>query len=1258
MVFESTTEYLTRVLQERILYFDGAMGTMIQRGKLSEEDFRGNLFTDHPSPLQGNNDLLCLTKPEFIKAIHKSYFEAGSDIIETNTFNATSISQSDYNMQPIVRKLNIKAAQIAREAAEEFMLENPTRRLFVAGAVGPTSKTGSISPSVEDPGYRNVTFDELVEAYKEQCFALIDGGVDLLMVETIFDTLNAKAALYAIDVVREELRESGDSEKQMKADMPLIISGTIVDMSGRTLSGQTVEAFYISLAHSKPLVIGLNCALGAEQMKPFLTRLSSIAECFVHAYPNAGLPNAMGGYDQNPEQMGAHLRDFAISGLVNIVGGCCGSTPEHIARIVQATQGLPPRVVPEKCPYLRLSGLEPLIYTPDIPFINIGERCNVAGSRKFKRLIMSGNFTDALTVAQKQVDEGAQVIDVNMDDGMLDGKAAITKFLKLVVSEPDISKIPIVVDASKFDIVMEGLKVIQGKSIVNSISLKGGEDEFIAQAKEIKRHGAAVVVMAFDEKGQAADAASKVRICTRAYEILVEKVKFPKEDIIFDPNILTIATGIEEHNNYAVDFIQACSTIKKTLPGAKVSGGLSNLSFSFRGLEMIRESMHSAFLYHAIKAGMDMGIVNAGALVIYEDIPKDLLQLIEDAILNRREDATERLLEYAEKEKEMKKSGGSAEASKIAAEWRSKPVEERIAHALIKGIVEFIEDDTEEARQRFDHALQVIEGPMMKGMSVVGDLFGAGKMFLPQVIKSARVMKKAVAYLIPFIEEEKAKKQGGNQENSFAGTMVIATVKGDVHDIGKNIVAVVVGCNNYKVVDLGVMCSCEDILSAVRREKADILGLSGLITPSLDEMVYVARQMEKEGLTIPLLIGGATTSRMHTAVKISPRRTSPVIHVLDASKAVVVVSSLMDQNEREQFIDEIKEDYEEMREDYLASLETRNLVPIDKARSKPFRIDWQSDYVPVRPQFIGTKVFKKYSLKSLVDYIDWNPFFSVWEIRGRYPNRGYPNVFNDPNVGEQAKILFDEANSMLNDIVKENLLEARGICAFYPANSRGDDIILFKDENRSEYAGTLFGLRQQLENDSPIDPYICISDFIAPESTGIEDFIGMFAVSCGFGVEALSEKYLKDHDDYKSIMVKALADRLAEAFAEKLHEDVRKEYWGYCKEEQLESSDLLQIKYEGIRPAPGYPSQPDHTEKEEMWRIMNAEGETGISLTESLAMQPGASVSGLYFAHPQSKYFAVGKIQKDQLEDYSTRKQKDISVMEKWLASILSYDIE
>mmetsp|Transcript_30727 Transcript_30727/g.59936 ORF Transcript_30727/g.59936 Transcript_30727/m.59936 type:complete len:1259 (-) Transcript_30727:271-4047(-) len=1243
--------YLREAFKKRIHILDGGMGTSVQAFKLEEKDFRGERFANHPKDLKGNNDILCLTKPETVLEIHRQFYAAGADICETNTFSGTTIAMADYACEDIVFELNKVAAELCRKAADSCA--TPEKPRFVAGAIGPTNRTLSISPKVEDPGFRNITFQECVDAYKQQVEGLYAGGADILMVETIFDTLNAKAALFAIETFYDE---NPDADR-----LPLIISGTITDASGRTLSGQTTEAFYTSVQHAKPLCIGLNCALGAEDMRPYLARLSEIAECFVHAYPNAGLPNAMGGYDETPDDLGSTLNQFAKDGLLNLAGGCCGTGPDHIAKIAQAMEGLTPREPQPVYEDMRLSGLE-MLQTQGLGFINVGERCNIAGSLAFKRMILAGDYEKALAVALKQVDDGAQIIDINMDEGLLDGEVAMTKFINLIASEPGICKVPLMIDSSKFHIIEAGLRCFQGKCIVNSISLKGGEEEFIRQAKLIKRYGAAVVVMAFDEEGQAATESEKIRICTRAYKILTEVVHFPAWDIIFDPNILTICTGMDEHNNYAVDFINATGVIKKTLPHAKVSGGLSNLSFSFRGLNNLRESMHCAFLYHAIKQGMDMAIVNAGALPIYEDIPKDLLGLIEDAVLNRTAQATDNMLKRAEWEKENKSTGGAKLVNKL--EWRDQPVEARLSHALIKGIVEFIEVDTEEARQKLPKPLNVIEGPLMSGMSTVGDLFGSGKMFLPQVIKSARVMKKAVAYLIPFMEKEKeeeaARRQAAGEaeeagQESHAGVFVIATVKGDVHDIGKNIVAVVLGCNNFKVIDLGVMQPCDKIIAACKEHKADVLGLSGLITPSLDEMVYVAKEMQRNGLDIPLLIGGATTSRMHTAVKIAPSYKNPVVHVLDASRAVVVVSSLLDEENKEDYAADVKETYDEMREEYLEGLEDKKYVSLAKAREKSYKLDWSAISAPKKPTFLGTKTFKNVPLEDLLPFIDWNPFFSVWQIRGKYPNRNYPKIFNDETVGAQAKSLYDEAIVMLKDFASNKRLEARGIIGFYPANSDGDDIVVYTDDERKTEASRFHGLRQQAEKDSGSDPYYCVSDFIASVDSGVKDYIGAFAVSC-FGVDEIEKTYAADHDDYKIIMAKALADRLAEAYAEKIHLDIRKELWGYAGDEKMDTEELLKIKYQGIRPAPGYPSQPDHTEKETMWNLMNIKEQTDIYLTESLAMMPAASVSALCFANKGSEYFAVGKLPKEQVVDYANRKKMPLETAEKWLSANLAYD--
>uniref|UniRef100_A0A8C5MV13 Methionine synthase n=1 Tax=Leptobrachium leishanense TaxID=445787 RepID=A0A8C5MV13_9ANUR len=1242
---------LDRILQERIMVLDGGMGTMIQQHNLSEENFRGQEFVSHPKSLQGNNDLLSITQPDIIYKIHKEYLLCGADFVETNTFSSTSIAQADYALEHLAYRLNKASAELAKRAADDVTAETGVRR-YVAGAMGPTNKTLSVSPSVERPDYRNITFDELVDAYAEQARGLLDGGSDVLLVETIFDTANAKAALFAIqNLFTEEYKPR-----------PIFISGTIVDKSGRTLSGQTGEAFVISVSHANPLCIGLNCALGAIEMRPFIEAIGKCTTSYIICYPNAGLPNTFGGYDETPEVTSKHIRDFALDGLVNIVGGCCGTTPAHIREIAEAVKHCKPRIPPTSVfdGYMLLSGLEPFRMGPYTNFVNIGERCNVAGSRIFAKLIMAGKYEEALAIAKTQVEMGAQILDINMDDGMLDGPSAMTKFCNYIASEPDISKVPLCMDSSNFAVIEAGLKCCQGKCIVNSISLKEGEEDFLAKAQKIKQFGAAVVIMAFDEVGQATDSEMKVSICTRAYNLLVEKLNFNPNDIIFDPNILTIGTGMEEHDRYAIDFIEATKIIKSTLKGAKISGGLSNLSFSFRGMEAIREAMHGVFLYHAIKIGMDMGIVNAGNLPVYDDIDKELLQLCEDLIWNRDPEATEKLLKYAQ----TKAKGGKKVIQ--TDEWRSGSVEERLEYALVKGIEKYIVEDTGEARadkEKYKRPLHIIEGPLMNGMKVVGELFGAGKMFLPQVIKSARVMKKSVGYLIPFMEKEReelrALSGSMEEDNPYQGTIVLATVKGDVHDIGKNIVGVVLGCNNFRVIDLGVMTPCDKILRSAIENKADIIGLSGLITPSLDEMIFVAKEMERLAVKIPLLIGGATTSRTHTAVKIAPRYSAPVIHVLDASKSVVVCSQLLDDNARDDFLEEIVEEYEDIRQDHYESLKERRYLTLEQARSKGFHIDWQSSPAPVKPTFTGTKAFKNYDLEKLRHYIDWKPFFDVWQLRGKYPNRGFPKIFNDKTVGEEAKRVYNDAQKLLQSLIKEQKFEARGFVGIWPAQSVQDDILLYADEEcvlSSEPIATFFGLRQQAEKDSAsTDPYYCLSDFIAPRDSGVRDYLGIFAVSC-FGVEELSKSYEKQGDDYNSIMVKALGDRIAEAFAEELHERVRKDLWGYCGGEELEVADLRKIRYEGIRPAPGYPSQPDHTEKLTMWILGHIEEATGIKLTESLAMSPAAAVSGLLFSNPKSKYFAVGKISKDQIEDYSRRKEMAVEEVEKWLGPILSYD--
>jgi 5-methyltetrahydrofolate--homocysteine methyltransferase len=1384
-----TVETFKKILEERILVIDGAMGTMIQRHKLSEKDFRGERFKNHPYDLKGNNDLLSITQPEIIKAIHRAYFEAGADIIETNTFNGTPISQADYHTEHLAYEINFEAAKIAKQVAAEFKKDRSKPR-FVAGALGPTNKTLSLSPNVNDPGYRTVTFDEMINAYYEQTRGLVDGGVDIILIETIFDTLNAKAAIVA---VQKCLDGKG-------IEMPLMLSGTIVDQSGRTLSGQTVEAFYISISQVQNLIsVGLNCALGAKQMRPFVEDLSNVSEKFLSVYPNAGLPNEMGGYDETPQSMATVLEDFLSSGFVNIVGGCCGTTPEHIKAISEIVKHHKPRIPKKQEPYLRLSGLEPVVLRPDSNFMNIGERTNVTGSKKFARLIKENNYDEALSVARDQVEGGAQVLDVNMDEGMLDSEAAMTKFLNLLEAEPDIAKLPIMIDSSKWTVIEAGLKCLQGKGIVNSISMKEGEEVFKEHARKVLSYGAAVILMAFDETGQADTFERRIEICKRAYEILTREIDFPPQDIIFDPNILAIATGIEEHNNYAVDYLEATRWIKQNLPLAKVSGGVSNLSFSFRGNDVVREAMHSAFLFHAIKAGMDMGIVNAGQLEVYEEIPKDLLEKVEDVILNRKPDATERLIEFAETIKKKDKIEEKKD------EWRNLPVEERLKHALIKGIVDFIDVDVEEARQKYSRPIEVIEGPLMAGMNVVGDLFGAGKMFLPQVVKSARVMKKAVAILEPYIEEKKAhlpshrekslipspspKEKGvgkdkydwmtsdpiayellkefanknrlnptqaeialwellrnrkleaykfrrqhiigkyisdfacipykliieidglihqlpENQETdeirtrwlenigfsvirftneqvlnnprnvlleisnslkalSFgeglgeaegedlggAGRVLLATVKGDVHDIGKNIVGVVLGCNNYNVIDLGVMVHTEKILQTAIDEKVDVIGLSGLITPSLDEMVHVAREMERRGMNLPLLIGGATTSRIHTAVKISPNYSGAVIHVLDASRSVPVVSNLLNENqeERKKYIQSFKGEYSQLKEDYEKKKSDKSFISLEEARRNRLKIDWTKVKIK-KPNKSGVSVFRDYPLSTLRKYIDWTPFFITWELKGKYPS-----IFDDKAVGEEAKKLFDDANKLLDKVVREKLLTANGVVGLFPANSVGiDDIEIYSDDSRSGVKRVLHTIRQQMQK-SKDEPNIALADFIAPKESIVEDYIGMFAVTAGIGIEKLVEQFEKDHDDYNSIMIKALADRLAEAFAEHLHELVRKEYWGYASDEKYSNEELIKEKYTGIRPAPGYPAQPDHTEKPIIFSLLEVEKNAGIKLTESMAMYPAASVSGLYFSHPEAKYFTVGKIGKDQVLDYHRRKGMSVDEIERWLNPILNY---
>ncbi len=1219
-------------IKNRILILDGAMGTMIQRYRLDEAGYRGERFANWHADVKGNNDLLCLTKPELIETIHREYLEAGADIIETNTFNANYFSQADYGMQELAYEINFAAAGIARRAADDFSKKTPGKPRFVAGAIGPLSKTLSLSPDVNDPGYRAVTFDQVRTAYYDQVRGLMDGGVDILLVETIFDTLNAKAAIFAIDTLFEE--------RGIK--LPVMISGTITDASGRTLSGQTVEAFWISIKHANPFCVGLNCALGAKEMRPHLEALSKIADCYVHAYPNAGLPNEMGEYDQTPHDMCSFIDDFVANGFVNIVGGCCGTTPEHIRHVAQHVADARPRQVPRSSHLTMFSGLEPLILREDMNFVNIGERTNVTGSKKFARLIREGSYAEALSVARQQVEGGAQAIDVNMDEGLLNGEAAMVKFLNLVMAEPDIAKLPIMVDSSKFSVIEAGLKCVQGKCIVNSISMKEGEEEFIRQAKLVRRYGAAAVVMAFDENGQAGTIEHKVAVCERAYKILTEKAGFPPEDIIFDPNIFAIATGIEEHNQYAINYIEATRQIKQLLPLTKVSGGVSNLSFSYRGNDRVREAMHSAFLYHAIQAGMDMGIVNAGMMEIYETIPKDLLERVEDVLFNRRPDATERLTDFAEKIK----GNGSTQVHKDLA-WRNEPVEKRLEYALVKGITDFIIEDTEEAFQKFNqNGLAVIEGPLMDGMNVVGDLFGSGKMFLPQVVKSARVMKNAVAYLTPFIEKEKA--SGGGLSK---GKILLATVKGDVHDIGKNIVGVVLGCNNFEILDLGVMVPVQKILDTAVAEKVDMIGVSGLITPSLEEMAHVAAEMERQGFSLPLLIGGATTSKTHTAVKIEPHYSGPVVHVLDASRSVGIASTLVsaDEEARSNLIIETRKEYARVREQRANRTSSKKYLTLKEARANRYPIDWQG-YTPPKPNFLGIRAFDDYSLEELSRYIDWTPFFSIWELKGKYPA-----IFSSEVVGEQARQLFGDAQSLLRRIIDEKWLTARAVIGFFPANAiEGDSVELYEDESRSTVRTTLHFIRQQAQY-AKGQANLCLSDFIAPQTS--QDYIGSFAVTAGLGIEKWVDSFKAQNDDYHVILLKGLADRLVEAFAELMHERVRKEFWGYAATENFGNEELIAEKYQGIRPAPGYPACPEHTEKRKLWQLLDVEKNTGMQLTESCAMFPAASVSGWYFSHPESKYFTTGHLSKDQVEDYARRKDMTTQQAEKWLASVLNYDV-
>jgi 5-methyltetrahydrofolate--homocysteine methyltransferase len=1248
------TQELTDLLRSRILVLDGAMGTSLQQHGFTEADYRGERFADWPSDVRGNNDLLSLTQPDAITAIHRAYLDAGADIVETNTFNAQRISLADYGMQDLAYELNLAAARLARAACDEASARDHAKPRFVAGALGPTNRTASISPDVNDPGARNVTFEELVAAYLEQANGLVDGGADVLLIETIFDTLNAKAAIFAVETLFEERGRR----------WPVMISGTITDASGRTLSGQVTEAFWNSVRHARPLLVGLNCALGAKEMRPYLAELSRVADTFVSCYPNAGLPNAFGEYDETAEQTAEIVAEFAADGLVNILGGCCGTTPEHIRAIAQAAAGHAPREPQQRPRACRLSGLEPLTIDDDSLFVNVGERTNITGSAKFRNLIRDGDFAAALSVARQQVESGAQVIDVNMDEGMIDGVAAMDRFLKLISSEPDISRVPVMVDSSKFEVIEAGLRCLQGKSIVNSISMKEGEEKFRREAALCRKYGAAVVVMAFDEDGQADTLARRIAVCERAYRILVDEVGFPAEDIIFDPNVFAIGTGIEEHANYGVDFIEAARWIKQNLPGALVSGGVSNVSFSFRGNNPVREAIHAVFLYHAIAAGMDMGIVNAGALAVYDQIDERLRERIEDVVLNRRPDATERLLEIAG---DYADSGPQAEGA--AEEWRQLPVEERITHALVKGIDDYAETDTEELRaiiaDRGGAPIEVIEGPLMAGMNVVGDLFGAGKMFLPQVVKSARVMKKAVAYLIPYIEAGKSPADVGRSN----GTVVLATVKGDVHDIGKNIVGVVLQCNNYDVIDLGVMVPAQKILDAVREHDADIVGLSGLITPSLDEMVNFAAEMERLGMQIPLLIGGATTSRAHTAVKVDGKYSGPVVWVKDASRSVPVVAALLSDEQRPKLLADLKTDYDALRERHAARSTGTPLVSLEAARADRTPIDW-SDYRPPRPHLIAqqlrdmhtddyraptapvqyVKTLPDYDLAELREYVDWSPFFAAWELKGRYPD-----ILNNPTSGEAARRLWEDGQRMLDRLIAEKWLSADGVFGLFPANAVDrDDVELYTDESRREVRATLRMLRQQSEH-RPGIPHRSLADFVAPKDTGLRDYVGAFAVTAGRGIEAKIAEFKAALDDYSAILLEALADRLAEAFAERLHERVRTEFWGYAADEALDNESLVKEQYVGIRPAPGYPACPEHTEKQTLWQLLDVKANAGIELTDSMAMWPGASVSGWYFSHPQSQYFVVGRLGRDQVTEYAERKGWSVRDAERWLSANLGY---
>jgi 5-methyltetrahydrofolate--homocysteine methyltransferase len=1227
----NTEKALRRLAAERILVLDGAMGTMIQALGLDEQGYRGARFDAWNREVRGNNDLLNLSRPDAVRAIHLAYFRAGADIVSTNTFSSTRIAQADYGMAEIAYELNAEGARLACEAAKLAQQEDGCAR-FVAGAIGPTNRTASISPDVSNPSFRAITFDALRLAYGEQIRGLLDGGVDALLIETIFDTLNAKAAIYAI---AEELAARATS-------VPVMISGTITDRSGRFLSGQTPEAFWNSIAHAAPFSIGLNCALGATQMRAHIAELSRVADVLICAYPNAGLPNEFGHYDEGPEEMAASLGEFAAAGLVNIVGGCCGTTPEHIRAIARAVEGKPPRRPPEITPRLRLSGLEAFALTPEIPFVNIGERTNVTGSARFRKLITAGDYSAALAVARDQVENGAQIIDVNMDEGLLDSEKAMTTFLNLIAAEPDIARVPIMIDSSKFSVIEAGLKCVQGKAVVNSISLKEGEETFIQHAELVRRHGAAVVVMTFDEAGQADTLEKKTAIAARAYDILVKRVGFPPQDIIFDPNIFAVATGMEEHNGYGVAFIEAARWIRQNLPLAHVSGGVSNLSFSFRGNESVREAMHSVFLYHAIAAGMDLGIVNAGQIAVYDDLDPELREACEDVVLNRRADAAERLLALAERHRGHGKERKEADLS-----WRQWPVEKRLAHALVHGITDFIEADVEEARRKLPRPLAVIEGPLMDGMNVVGDLFGSGRMFLPQVVKSARVMKQAVAYLMPYMEQER----DGRTHVSTNGKIVIATVKGDVHDIGKNIVGVVLQCNNYEVIDLGVMVPAEKILHAAIAEQADIVGLSGLITPSLDEMRHVAAEMERQGFEVPLLIGGATTSRVHTAVKIHPNyKRGQAIYVNDASRAVGVVSALMARDARARYVADTRAEYARIAAAHARGEANKQRLSLVGARANALKLDWSGAYAPPAPRFFGTRIFIDIPVAELIDYIDWTPFFATWELSGKYPA-----ILKDPALGEAARSLYDDAQEMLQRMIAERWFTARAVIGFWPANGDGDDILVFADETRKTPIATLHTLRQQLARREG-RANVALSDFVAPRASGLKDYVGAFAVTAGIGEDAVVERFKQANDDYSAILAKALADRLAEALAERMHQRVRRELWGYDAGETLSNEEMIAERYRGIRPAPGYPAQPDHTEKATLFALLDAENAIGIKLTESFAMWPGASVCGLYFSHPESYYFGVGKIERDQVDDYARRKGQALTDSERWLSPILNYD--